>query len=36
MLKRILFVLMLALQGAAVTGVASADGPWPQCFPCAK
>ena len=36
MLKRIFFVVMLALQAAAVTGVASADLPWPECFPCAR
>jgi hypothetical protein len=36
MLKRIFFVVMLALQAAAVTSVASADIPWPTCYPCGK
>lgn len=34
MLKKMLFVLMLALQTAAVTNVASASWPWPLCMPC--
>jgi hypothetical protein len=36
MLKRLFFILMLALQAAAVTNVASADWPWPLCAPCPK
>ena len=36
MLKKVLFVLILALQAAAVTNVASADWPWPLCAPCPK
>jgi hypothetical protein len=36
MLKRILFIVMLALQATAVTSVASADWPWPDCYPCGK
>lgn len=34
MMKRIFFVLFLALQAAAVTGVASAHLPWPTCGEC--
>ena len=34
MAKKILFVLFLARQAAAVTNVASADWPWPLCAPC--
>ena len=34
MIKKMLFVLILALQLAAVTNVASADWPWPTCYPC--
>lgn len=34
MIKKTLFVLMLALQLTAVATVASADPDWPLCFPC--
>jgi hypothetical protein len=34
MLKKMLFVLMLALQATAVTGIATAEFPLPLCFPC--
>jgi hypothetical protein len=34
MLKKILFVMLLALQFAAVTPVAKADMDIPPCFPC--
>jgi hypothetical protein len=34
MLKRIVLIALLALQTVAVTSVASADLPWPQCYPC--
>ncbi len=32
MIKKMLFVLMLALQTAAVTNVANATWPWPLCW----
>jgi hypothetical protein len=34
MLKRILLVLVLALQFAAVARVSVNHVPWPECFPC--
>lgn len=34
MFKKALFVLMLALQMTALTGVASADLDIPACYPC--
>jgi len=34
MLKKVLFILALALQVAAVSTVATADNPWPVCYPC--
>ena len=34
MLKKIVFVVILALQCAAVCSVATADMPWPTCGPC--
>ena len=34
MLKKIAFVALLALQFAAVCGVATADLPFPKCGPC--
>jgi hypothetical protein len=34
MLKRILFVMLLALQAATVVSVATADSPFPECAPC--
>jgi len=34
MVRRILFVTILAIQAAAVCGVASADNPFPTCLPC--
>ncbi len=34
MLKKIVFAAILALQFAAVTSVATAEGPWPTCGPC--
>ena len=34
MLKKIMFVLVLALSASTVTSVASADNPWPLCYPC--
>jgi hypothetical protein len=34
MLKRILFVAILALQAGAVVSVASASQPYPVCLPC--
>lgn len=34
MLKKLVLVAFLALQLAAVCGVASADLPWPTCGPC--
>jgi hypothetical protein len=36
MLKKILFVALLALQFTAVTTNASAEIEWPSCFPCEK
>jgi hypothetical protein len=36
MIRRILFVVVLALQAAAVTNIASAEWPWPLCAPCGK
>lgn len=34
MLKRLLFVMMLAFQAATVVSVAKADVPMPVCYPC--
>jgi hypothetical protein len=34
MLKRLVLAAILALQFAAVCSVASADLPWPKCYPC--
>jgi hypothetical protein len=34
MLKRTIFLLLVALQFAAVTPVAKADLDFPQCYPC--
>lgn len=34
MLKKVLFVLILALQAAAIVNVAVADSPFPNCYPC--
>lgn len=34
MIRRIVFALLLALQFAAVTSVATAISPIPQCGPC--
>jgi len=34
MVKRLVFVAILALQLFAVTSVATADSPWPCCLPC--
>jgi hypothetical protein len=34
MLKKALFVLILALQAAAVCNVSVAENPWPVCLPC--
>ena len=36
MLKKIIFAALLALQFAAVCGVATADLPFPLCYPCPK
>jgi hypothetical protein len=33
-MKRLILVLMLALQFVAITGVATAEPPWPTCLPC--
>lgn len=34
MMKKIALVAFLALQFAVVSGIASADLPWPTCGPC--
>lgn len=34
MLKRLVLAAILALQFAAVTSIATADMPWPKCYPC--
>jgi hypothetical protein len=34
MFKRILLVLVLAVQFAAVARVSVSHVPWPECFPC--
>ena len=34
MLRKLLFVAILALQAAVVCNVATADYPWPICPPC--
>lgn len=34
MLKRLVLLAILALQTAAVCNIASADLPWPICYPC--
>ena len=34
MLKKLALLAILAIQFAAVCGVASADLPWPDCWPC--
>jgi len=34
MLKRIVITLILALQIGAIVNVASAEVPFPQCWPC--
>ncbi len=38
MLKKMLFIIMLALQAAVITSTmatpVSAESPWPDCLPC--
>lgn len=34
MLKKLVLAAILAIQFAAVCDVASADIPWPDCYPC--
>ena len=34
MIKKAFFVLLLALQAAAICSVATADNPFPVCYPC--
>ncbi len=34
MLKKIAFAAILAIQFAAVASIATADAPWPLCYPC--
>lgn len=34
MIKKVLFVIVLALQAAAIVNIAVADSPYPNCMPC--